>query len=157
MSNIIQFKRSLNFRGTYEEARTALTGITIEEGEPILVSYMDNTDVKYFLCLGLSDGASIILPTYSSIDELNDNINTEISKILSTYKYDWVADIDTENSNVTFYKDETTGVITVNYIGSGDTSSFASEMETVISGASMTQQEFNELVISLLTWNNITT
>ncbi len=155
MSNTIQFKRNLTYKGTYDEARVALQSIELSEGEPILVSYLDDSTLKYFVAIGVGDGSMTILPTYSSLDELNNNINTLIQTFLNTYSYDWVSDIDVENSNVIFNRDSETGSITVNYTGSGGTSGYATELETTIKGTNMTQQEFNDLVYECLEWGNI--
>ncbi len=158
MSNIIQFKRNLTYSGTYEEARLALQNLSspLEAGEPILVSYSDGSEtLKYFLSIGIGEGSSINLPVYASIEELNENINIEVEKILSTYSYDWISDIDIENSNVTFNRDDETGKIIVNYSGSGESVGYATEMETTICGTTMSQQEFNEMVMNILSWESI--
>ncbi len=158
MSNIIQFKRNLTFDGSYEDAREAVNNVGLLAGEPLLVSYVSGEYTKYFVSIGVGNDSIITLPTYDTIDDLNDHINDLVNNILDIYSSKWISvdNIDTERSNVSFTKDEDTGLVVVKYEGSAEgTVADATDISTSINDTTITQQDLNEILYDSIQWWDI--
>ena len=65
----LQFKRVFNYRGSMDKAleniKTKLSP-ALAEGEPLVCSYLEDTIVKYFLCIGMDNGAVKVFPSFES-------------------------------------------------------------------------------------------
>lgn len=65
----LQFKRVFNYRGSMDKAleniKTKLSP-ALAEGEPLICSYLEDTIVKYFLCIGMDNGAVKVFPSFDS-------------------------------------------------------------------------------------------
>lgn len=67
--DILQFKRVFNYRGSMDKAleniKTKLNPALLE-GEPLICSYMEDGEVKYFLAIGMDNGKVKVFPSYDS-------------------------------------------------------------------------------------------
>ena len=67
--DILQFKRVFNYRGSMDNAleniKTKLNPALLE-GEPLICSYLEDGDVKYFLAIGMDGGRVRVFPSYDS-------------------------------------------------------------------------------------------
>lgn len=65
----LQFKRVFNYTGTMDKAleniKTKLSP-ALSDGEPIICSYMDGADVKYFLAVGAGQGKIKVFPSFDN-------------------------------------------------------------------------------------------
>lgn len=75
---LIQFKRVLNFTGDFD---TAVDNIInkldpkLQDGEPLLCSYMYNGSLKYLLAIGVQ-GNVRVFPMFSSMEDIENFIRT---------------------------------------------------------------------------------
>lgn len=70
---ILQFKRVFNYAGSFDNALYNIKNKlnpALHDGEPIMCSYQDGSDIKFFIAVGAGDGKVVVHPTFSSQDEL---------------------------------------------------------------------------------------
>ena len=70
---ILQFKRVFNYAGSFDNALHNIQNKlnpALRDGEPILCSYKDGSDIKFFIAVGAGDGKVVVHPTFNSQDEI---------------------------------------------------------------------------------------
>ena len=69
MGNLLQFKRVFSYRGSMDKAleniKTKLSP-ALQEGEPIICSYFENDQAKYFLAIGMNGGRVRVFPSFEN-------------------------------------------------------------------------------------------
>lgn len=104
----LQFKRVFNYIGSFDDALYNIKNNlnpALADGEPLVCSYKENDEVKFFLAIGAGNGRVVVHPTYNSQSDF----------IASIKKY---ADIDltkmfAEDSDVTVTLDSETNKYTL--------------------------------------------
>lgn len=108
----LQFKRVFNYRGSMDKAleniKTKLSP-ALAEGEPLICSYLEDTIVKYFLCIGMDNGAVKVFPSFDSQADFvafirkyagNDLIN------MTSEESDFTIELDSNNRYIFKIKDD---------------------------------------------------
>ena len=70
---ILQFKRVFNYAGSFDNALYNIQhklNPALHDGEPLMCSYQDGSDIKFFVAVGAGEGRVVVHPTFSSQDEL---------------------------------------------------------------------------------------
>lgn len=70
--NTLQFKRVFNYEGSMNKAleniRTNLNP-ALMDGEPLICSYKEDGDIKYFLAIGCGRGKVTVFPSFDNQDD----------------------------------------------------------------------------------------
>lgn len=98
----LQFKRAFNYEGSFDNAIYNIKNILspkLNEGEPLICSYKEDGEVKYFLAVGAQDGNLVVHPTFKN----QDDFITHVKRYAGVDLQNMVSD----DSDITISFDET--------------------------------------------------
>ena len=111
-TNIMQFKRVFNYRGTMDKAleniKTKLSP-ALAEGEPLVCSYLENEVIKYFLAIGMKDGKVKVFPSFDSQADfvffIRKYAGNDLTEMISE-ESDFTIELDSNNRYIFKIKDD---------------------------------------------------
>lgn len=111
-TNIMQFKRVFNYRGTMDKAleniKTKLSP-ALAEGEPLVCSYLENEVIKYFLAIGMKDGKIKVFPSFDSqadfVSFIRKYAGNDLTEMISE-ESDFTIELDSNNRYIFKIKDD---------------------------------------------------
>lgn len=117
----IQFKRTFNYTGSFDDAlyniKNHLTP-PLADGEPLMCSYTDGDELRFFIAIGAGDGVVKIYPVFDGQEDFCDylkkhlDIEIDLSKMIS-YDSDLIVSLDqSTNEHTIKIKEE---VLNVNW------------------------------------------
>lgn len=111
-TNIMQFKRVFNYRGTMDKAleniKTKLSP-ALAEGEPLVCSYLENEVIKYFLAIGMEDRKVKVFPSFDSqadfVSFIRKYAGNDLTEMISE-ESDFTIELDSNNRYIFKIKDD---------------------------------------------------
>lgn len=108
----LQFKRVFNYRGTMDKAleniKTKLSP-ALAEGEPLVCSYLEDGNVKYFLAIGMANNAVKVFPSFDSqadfISFIRKYAGNDLINMISEDS-DFTIELDSNNRYIFKIKDD---------------------------------------------------